>query len=527
MKASERRRYRTKGGLLAWLTIGFLLASCSGPSTGPEAARRLVDEAARSMGGWTVLDSLRTLDIRTRGTDWEPLQTVSPDDEPRQVSTFEQTLRFDLRRPRLQIQFVANRIYPTADRVEFIEIIDGDVGFLVNTGERLHPSRLAARLRDYNRMPIRLLYTARNAPDLTRVEDRMVEGVLVHVLTYTDMGAPVELHLDPGKELPLRVIYREDDPVYGDTSNELSFGEWEYESGLLMPRTMTTRLDGKKIRDERSRGVTLNAELKDAVFEIPAAVRSSPEVGERILSQWTLRRASIGVAYLDFARPQRVDFVDVAPGVFQLRGSSHHSMVVEMKDHLVLVEAPLFEERSVAILQALEQKFPGKPVRYLAITHFHFDHTGGIRALAAVGATLLAPESIVPFVNDVLRRPHTIRPDSLAKRLSASAPPPAVEGIEQTKTLSDGTRMIELRSVPSDHAQGMLVAYLPKETAIFVSDLYSPPGPVPNASVIFERERSNAFYRYIIDNKLDVETIVGGHGVVGSLRDLAKALAEK
>jgi glyoxylase-like metal-dependent hydrolase (beta-lactamase superfamily II) len=529
MKISDHRCYRPPWGVLSVLvTAGFLLASCSGASTGPEAARRLVDEAAQAMGGWTVLDSLRTFEIRTRGTDWEPLQTVSPNDEPRHVSSFEQTLRVDLLKPRLYLQFVASRIYPTQARVEFTEAIDGDVGWLVNTTERLHSSRLAARIRDYNRLPFRLLYTARNAADLTRVEDRMVEGALVQVLTYTDVGAPVELHIDPERSLPLRVIYKEDDPVYGDTTNELSFAEWRYEAGILIPRSMTTRLDGKKIREEITRGLTPNVQLNPAIFDIPDEIRASPEVGERIVSQWTLRRASIGVAYLDFARPQRVEFVEVAPGVFQLRGASHHSMVVEMKDHLVLVEAPLFEERSLAILQALEEKFPGKPVRYLAITHFHFDHSGGIRALAAAGATLLAHESIVPFVNDVLRRPHTIRPDSLAKRMNAPSPPSlAVEGVQESRSLSDGARVVELRSVTSDHAQGMLVAYLPKERVVFVADLYSPPGPVPNPSVIFERERSTAFYRYLVDNQLDVQIIVGGHGAMGPLRALQLAIAQE
>ena len=45
---------------------------------------------------------------------------------------------------------------------------------------------------------------------------------------------------------------------------------------------------------------------------------------------------------------------------------------------------------------------------------------------------------------------------------------------------------------------------------------YSPPGRVPNPSVIFERVRASAFYDYLIKSNLKVNTIVGGHGVVGS-----------
>jgi glyoxylase-like metal-dependent hydrolase (beta-lactamase superfamily II) len=196
-------------------------------------------------------------------------------------------------------------------------------------------------------------------------------------------------------------------------------------------------------------------------------------------------------------------------------------MVVEMKDHLVVVEAPLFDERSVAVIKALEEKFPGKPVKYLAITHFHFDHTGGIRAYAAEGATLLAPEGMVPFVKEMLERTHTLRPDSLAKASVKGS----IEGVTETKTLTDGERTVELRPIPNDHATAMLIAYLPKEKVAFVADLYSPPGPVPNPSVIFEHNRAKAFYDAVKKAGLSVDTVVGGHGVVGPFRDLEKMLA--
>ena len=71
----------------------------------------------------------------------------------------------------------------------------------------------------------------------------------------------------------------------------------------------------------------------------------------------------------------------------------------------------------------------------------------------------------------------------------------------------------------------MLIVYLPKEKVVFVSDLYSPPGPVPNPSVIFERARATAFYDYLVKSNLTVNTIVGGHGVVGSFNDLKKAVS--
>ena len=502
-------------------------SSCTSPSTGPEAGRLLVDQAAAAMGGWPALDRVTSQEIRTSGMDWEPLQTSDPIAEPRQINSFDQTLLVDYQSKRMRVTFDATRTYPTTAPVKFVEVIDGDVGMLEGAGERLHPSRLATRLRDYNRLPVRLLYTARNATDLMRSEDRTVENTTVHVLKYTDGGSPVELQLNIEDKLPLRLIYIEDDPVYGDTPNEIFFSDWKDHDGVYLPETQITRLNGKKIQEEHVRTVANNPPIENAAFLIPAEVKSQPENGQRIVSQWVLRRAVMGVSYQDFGREQKVELAEVARGVYHVRGGSHHSMVVEMKDHLVVVEAPLFDERSVAVIRALEERFPGKPVRYLVITHFHFDHLGGVRGYVAKGVTLLAHKSIVPFISEMNDRPRTLRPDSLAKISEKPAVSRSgIEGVTDVKALSDGERTIELRSVENDHASGMLIVYLPKEKVVFVSDLYSPPGPVPNPSVIFERVRATAFYDYLVKSNLKVNTIVGGHGVVGSFNDLKKAVSQ-
>ena len=218
-----------------------------------------------------------------------------------------------------------------------------------------------------------------------------------------------------------------------------------------------------------------------------------------------------------------MDLVEVAKGVYQVKGSTHHSLAVEMKDHIVVIEAPLFEERSVAVMKAIETKIPGKPIKYAAMTHFHIDHSGGIRAYAAKGATILTQEENVQFVKTVLSRPKTIRPDSLARAGNVAA---NVEGIKDVRSLTDGERTIELREIPNPHSAGMLVAYLPKEKVLFVSDLFTPGTPVDptNANGI---ENAAALYTALTNAKLEVERVVGGHGDIAPVRDLAKVAAMK
>ena len=477
------------------------------------------------MGGWSALEQVKSQEIQSSGTDWEPLQAIEPTAEPRQINSFNQVLQVDFANKRMRLTFDASRTYPTPAPVQFVEVISDNAGMLVDSNERLHPSRLATRLRDYDRLPTRLLFTARDATDLTRAEDRVVEGVTVQVLKYTDGGTPAEIQIDTRAKIPVRVVYMEDDPVYGDTPNELVFSDWREYGGVRLPETQITLLDGKKVREEHVRSLILNPPLGETLFEIPESVRAQPEDGQRIVSQWVLRRVAMGVAYQDFGREQKVELVPVTNGVFHIRGGSHHSMVIEMRDHLIVVEAPLFDERSLAVIRTLEERFPNKPIKNLIVTHFHFDHTGGVRAYVAKGATILAHDSILEFLNEMIQRPHTLRPDSLARERLTSTITPSIGRISPVQVLTDGQRRVEVRDIPNDHATGMSVAYLPRERIVFVADLYSPPGPTPNPSVIFERGRAQAFYDALKASRLSVETIVGGHGGVGTLRELEEALA--
>ncbi len=509
----------------------LLLSACSSAQPmGPDAARALIDESAAAMGGWAALDAVKSHEIITAGGDLEPMQAVKPDGEPRVINRFSQGIIVDFEKQRMRITFDGIREYPNTQPVKFVEVIEGDTGMLETPDakgnpvrERLHPSRLATRLRDMRRLPVRLLYTAKGASELTRVEDKKEGNATIHIIRYKDGNLPVEVHFDSFNKLPKRVIYTEDDPIYGDTLNELAFEEWRDYNGVRLPQTTAVFLNGNKIREERARNIINNPKYDAAGMVVSDEIKAQPANGEPIVSQWPLRRVVMGVGYQDFGREQKVELVEVAKGVYQVKGSTHHSLAVEMKDHVVVVEAPLFEERSLAVMKAVETKIPGKPIKFLVMTHFHIDHSGGLRAYAAKGATIVAQEENVPFVKTVLSRPKTIRPDSLAKLANTT---PNIEGTTGVKSLTDGERTIELREIPNPHSSGMLVAYLPKEKILFVSDLFTPGTPV-DASNTNGINNAAALYAAVTGQKLEVDRIIGGHGDIAPLRDLVKVASMK
>ena len=101
-------------------------------------------------------------------------------------------------------------------------------------------------------------------------------------------------------------------------------------------------------------------------------------------------------------------------GVFYLTGTTHHSLVVEMRDHIVVVDPPNTEERARAVLAKAKELIPNKPIRYVVTSHHHWDHLGGIRTAIDEGATIVTHQSNKAFLERVAKTPHTLGPDRLA-----------------------------------------------------------------------------------------------------------------
>src|SRR6185295_16909143 len=92
----------------------------------------------------------------------------------------------------------------------------------------------------------------------------------------------------------------------------------------------------------------------------------------------------------------------VADGVWYLTGGSHHSVAVEMKDHLVVIEGPQDDARAVAVIVEAKKLAASKPIKYVVNTHKHFDHAGGLAAFVADGAIVITHDASKAFLEKSL-----------------------------------------------------------------------------------------------------------------------------
>jgi glyoxylase-like metal-dependent hydrolase (beta-lactamase superfamily II) len=207
------------------------------------------------------------------------------------------------------------------------------------------------------------------------------------------------------------------------------------------------------------------------------------------------------------AQPPAATSQKLGEGVYLIL-PGYAALAVEFKDHIVVIEGPSNDTRANAIIAEAKKVIPNKPIKYVVNTHIHFDHSGGLRAFVAEGATIITHQVNKGYWEKWLATPHTLNPDkqeTARKKIS-------VETIGDKKILSDGTRVVELHRLQGNlHQEGIIVAYLPKEKILVQADVFNPPAQpatTPPSPV-------NPGTVNLVENlerlKLDVETIVPVH----------------
>jgi glyoxylase-like metal-dependent hydrolase (beta-lactamase superfamily II) len=277
-------------------------------------------------------------------------------------------------------------------------------------------------------------------------------------------------------------------PVIGDVLTETTYADYKDFGGVQFPTKITQKAGGFPSLDLTVSEVKPNAPVD---LQVPDNVR----------------QASV-----------KVETDKVADGVWYLTGGSHHSVLVEMNDHLVVIEGPQNDERATAVIAEVKKTVPNKPIKYVVNSHHHFDHAGGLGAFAAEGATIITHDANKAFLEQSLAAPRTVQPDKLAQ----SGKKAMVEGMQDKRVLSDGTRTVELYLIQgSAHHDGLIMAYFPKEKLLVEADAYTP-GP-PNAS---PPAQPNPFSVNLYENierlKLTVDQILPLHGRKVPLAELQK-----
>jgi glyoxylase-like metal-dependent hydrolase (beta-lactamase superfamily II) len=272
------------------------------------------------------------------------------------------------------------------------------------------------------------------------------------VVSFTAFGKYTVTGTIDDQNLVERVETRMDVGFTGDTLFEGIYSNYKEFGGAKVPLHLVQRQGGYPV---------LDIVVDDVQPNSPAAldVRNGPQRG-----------GGPGAPGAPAAAQIQAD--KIADHVWFLNLGNPQSLLVEFTDHVVIIEGPTGDERSMATMAEARRMFPGKPIRYLVNTHHHSDHAGGIRAYVAEGIPIITHESHTRYYEQqIFRSAHTLNPDRLAKMPR----PPILEPVKDKRVLTDGAMTLELHHLRGNlHSEGLLIAYIPREKLLIQADVFAP-----------------------------------------------------
>lgn len=462
-------------------------------------ARQALDGAITAHGGLEALKAIKDVQRTGNATAYNQGQSLRPG-TPYSTRTVSVKTVTDFAKGRSVTETVTT---PSGGiRTPGRAVLRGDEGFtfaaLTNVMTPLSPAGLGGAKTALRRDPAALLLTAAGRAETLRdLGDATFENRKHRVITFADSdGSQIALFIDAQTRRVSKFETLADNAVLGDVTAEVVFSDYRPVNGVQLPYRVVNRAGGEMTQDLQYSEIKANTTPADSLFEPPAGAAAGkplPGAGTVVATR-------------------------LADGVFFVEGSSHNSLAVVLADSILLIEAPLGEERSQAVIAKLAEVVPGKPIKSVVATHYHYDHSGGLRAHIASGATIYTTAGNRDFITKLAAAPHTIKPDALSRKPAT----PKVEVVSAKKQLGDAAHPVELYDVgPSPHVDEMLVAYLPKDKILFVADLFGipPQGPIPPGTPA-NRDLSDKLKKLGID----VQSIAPAHGKVGTIKDLQKAL---
>jgi glyoxylase-like metal-dependent hydrolase (beta-lactamase superfamily II) len=507
-------------------SAAVLVAAAHGqPAAAQTGPLDLVEQAVEAEGGADALKAIKTITAKADAKHWEPGQSYSINGDPRFIGDSTLSYTVDIAAGAVRVDWERDLKYPAVEKAKFSEIFFPSYAVVVDDKGEIKPAsgiRLAAEGRELNRQsPLLLLRALENPQSVAAVEDQELAHQTYPAVAITRGPTKYVVLFDRTTKLPAAVRIRDEDNIWGDSNYDLVLSDWKDVSGVKIAFTESFRLNAFEVQHIAFKEIAVNAPVDPKAFAVPDAVKEAATrpAPAYVPYQWVLRRIFLG-RFTDsdavyFPPGGSFRLVELAPNVQHVQGGGANNLIVNLQDGIAVFDAPTDEGQSRWVIDAAKAKYPGKPVKYLVLTHHHMDHTGGMRAFAAEGATVIVPAPDKAYFEQVIGRPHTLEPDAEQK----TGKPASVVEVNDTFTLKDDAAEVNLYNIPNPHVEGFVLVHVVKDNILYVTDLISPRGPITrNPGTVAVGE---ALRKYGITGA----TIAGGHGATAKEDDIGPALA--
>ena len=461
-------------------------------------AKAVLDRSVAAYGGPEELNAIGNVSIRIAGESVHRNQSRRPGDMDRTEYTAE--LLIDLKNSRAR----------QAQKGHYPGGFNWHNGFVIDAGNRtgfdlirrtsnppaaITPAIFKASTRWLPQLV--LLNVLERAQSLRYLGKADYEKRPHEVVDYvTNDGARLTLYVDQQTGLLSKFETLITDPYFGDALFETRFTGQRKVGKYIVPARRVNALNGEVTNDFGLADVAFNVELTPERFKVPEGFRA-----------------------VTFPTPTPV--TRHADRIYTTSAGGYNVLFVDFNDYVFVMETPGNDRVSLQAIEQIKKTIPNKPIKYVAVTHHHDDHAGGVRTYMAEGATLIIAPGEEAFFKKVSAIRFSGDPDTLTRKPRE----PKFEPLQNGKrVLTDGTTTVEIYDIgKGPHAEEMLVAYFPDHKLIYQGDLLNRPS---NGDYPIANDTSAHFLNWIDAKKLAVEATIPVHGPLTTIADFRKAVEE-
>ena len=493
--------------LVLLLTATPLVAQQSNASMRSyQQARRVLDDAIEAHGGVEALRAIKDFTLKEKGKLHARFQSPAAE-PPFAVGTSEETLIVDTERGFVFDDLkTANAGFNNWNRT----VIKGTEGQNYDMWSRtatpiVNPAVNNFRGQMRRLPPFVLLEALDRAQTLRYLGEDEIGGKRQKVISVIRPdNQELALSFDAQTNLLTKYGYLYADPLTGDSEIAQTYSGYRTLGKLKIPTGRVLYNSGGVIQETEYTDVQFNTKPAESVFQ-------GPDGFEKLAAPP--------------AQPAPPAVSKIAEDVYLLEGlagGTHNVLFVAFNDHVMVFEAPeqiLYNNNSVQALAKIKETVPGKPIKYLVLTHHHSDHAGGFREYVAEGATIITTGETKKSLEKAAVVESSLLPKVLqGKKLM-------IETIDKKRVFQDEKHVVELYDIgPNPHANQILVAYLPKEKILFQADMLN---AAPNGTFGIAQDVTVSFSENLQRLGLAVEKIYGVHGRFATPEELRTAIEKR
>jgi cyclase len=210
-------------------------------------------------------------------------------------------------------------------------------------------------------------------------------------------------------------------------------------------------------------------------------------------------------AWTQAPQPAKLDVVKIKDGLYVIHNDfvPGNVTVLVTQEGVVLVDDK-FEIDSANIVAEV-RKLTNQPIKYVINTHHHADHSGGNAKLQMMGVQVVTSEQ--------------------ARQNMVDGKQPGLSNItfERRAHIYLGGKNVEMYYFGRAHTNGDIVVYFPAERTLAAGDMFTFGDATPQL-IDYAGGGSAREWTTTLDGvlQLDFDTVVPGHGVVTTRREMAK-----